>query len=798
MEASPPRSGAREPRLGSYVLPLSLFFAALAALLTWTAAEVPEPVDRGRTGTDSDRFSALEARDTLAYLLGDQKPHPMGSAANRAVKRRVIEKLDEAGTQVAEQRAMVCIRNVAHCGFVENVIGVLPGESPASIVLMAHYDSTTDAPGAGDDGAGVATIIEVMRALAREQRTLGRRFRNTVQAVITDGEEEGLFGAEAFFGQHPAREQVAVVINIEGSGTAGPSNLLRSSPGSGDLVKLYREAAPHPMASSIATEIFRRMPNDTDFSVAIRAGKKGLDFAFAAERPHYHSPLDRVENLDLGTLQHHGDNILPLMRALVERDLEEIDGEYSYTTMLDVWAMWRESLSLPLAILGTLLLVIGALGGRGSSSLGRSVLAVFGALVVLLATLGTTAFALLVAHRLAGATPSWPGTEWPWRLLVFSSAFMGWSLFGGPLARRLGFQAMRNGAWFWMAAMALLIAAVAPLAASPFLVPVLVAGAATLVAATIDRGGNSPVWVVATVVAALSSVVYLLGLVPLMIESQGYKLAPSFYVPLAFCLLTLTPALAFRRQGGASSGLGRLSQSGWVLAIAVGLLLVALVGVATTPLYTEWRQQPLALRYVQDLDLETARWWAIADGPLPPAFSDVAEFEHDDQVMPGRPNGGLVAEATWVPLPETLASAGEEESEETGGIPMARVVAREVREGVQRVTLHLQSRRAASILRLFVDRDAGLRNAWVAGFDAALREERPTGGTHESVTVYAVPPEGVEVVLELASSEPYEHLIMDVLQDLPPVAAALEAARKPFAAPVHSGDRWMAFERVRF
>ena len=40
-----------------------------------------------------------------------------------------------------------------------------------------------------------------------------------------------------------------------------------------------------------------------------------------------------MENLDLGTLQHHGDNILPLLRRLVEVDLRSIDGEYSYTTM---------------------------------------------------------------------------------------------------------------------------------------------------------------------------------------------------------------------------------------------------------------------------------------------------------------------------------------------------------------------------------------------------------------------------------------------------------------------------------
>ena len=36
---------------------------------------------------------------------------------------------------------------------------------------MAHYDSVDFAPGAGDDGAGVATLLEIARALHDEPQT---------------------------------------------------------------------------------------------------------------------------------------------------------------------------------------------------------------------------------------------------------------------------------------------------------------------------------------------------------------------------------------------------------------------------------------------------------------------------------------------------------------------------------------------------------------------------------------------------------------------------------------------------
>jgi Zn-dependent M28 family amino/carboxypeptidase len=77
---------------------------------------------------------------------------------------------------------------------VENIVAALPGrDSTGRIFLVAHYDSTFGTPGAADDKAAVAAVVETVRALST-----GVQLRNDVVVLLTDGEEPGLLGAAAF------------------------------------------------------------------------------------------------------------------------------------------------------------------------------------------------------------------------------------------------------------------------------------------------------------------------------------------------------------------------------------------------------------------------------------------------------------------------------------------------------------------------------------------------------------------------------------------------------------------------
>jgi hypothetical protein len=70
-----------------------------------------------------------------------------------------------------------------------NLVGVLPGETREAIVLVAHHDTVRDSPGADDNGAAVAALLEVSRLLA------GRSFHRSVLLAAPDFEELGLIGS---------------------------------------------------------------------------------------------------------------------------------------------------------------------------------------------------------------------------------------------------------------------------------------------------------------------------------------------------------------------------------------------------------------------------------------------------------------------------------------------------------------------------------------------------------------------------------------------------------------------------
>lgn len=82
-----------------------------------------------------------------------------------------------------------------------NVMAVLKGTNPTDnrvIIISGHLDSRateimdakSDAPGADDDGSGVAAVMELARIMSKHS------FPCTLIFVVVSGEEEGLFGSQ--------------------------------------------------------------------------------------------------------------------------------------------------------------------------------------------------------------------------------------------------------------------------------------------------------------------------------------------------------------------------------------------------------------------------------------------------------------------------------------------------------------------------------------------------------------------------------------------------------------------------
>jgi Peptidase family M28 len=131
------------------------------------------------------------------------------------------------------------------CGVPQhrNIFAVLPGmdTSDKSVVIIeGHIDSrcmdvcdtTCIAQGIDDNGSGTALVLELARVMSRYS------FRNTIVFALVTGEEQGLYGGQAFasFAQANGVKVKAVLNNdITGGVFCGHTSSAPSCPGFGDI-----------------------------------------------------------------------------------------------------------------------------------------------------------------------------------------------------------------------------------------------------------------------------------------------------------------------------------------------------------------------------------------------------------------------------------------------------------------------------------------------------------------------------------------------------------------------------------
>jgi len=295
---------------------------AAAAVLGWRAAQPPVPLPASAPASD---FAAGRAMADIRVIAA--RPHETGSVANEAVRAHLIARLQALGFTVrttavplperARKRLAAWGAANAATAVATNIIALRPGRDPTSdaVALMAHYDSVFASPGAGDDAAGVAAILEIARAIPRAAQA-----RDLV-VLLTDGEELGLVGARGFFAPgiagDPLAARIGALINLETRGGGGRAFLIETGPGSAGIVDAYAAVAPSPSASSMAVKVYELLPNSTDFTPARQRGIAGVNFAFTGRASLYHSPLATPDAIEAGAVQHLGDQALAVARALL-------------------------------------------------------------------------------------------------------------------------------------------------------------------------------------------------------------------------------------------------------------------------------------------------------------------------------------------------------------------------------------------------------------------------------------------------------------------------------------------------
>ena len=103
--------------------------------------------------------------------------------------------------------AKIILKQDETCGRSHNVVLDLPGEIPETIVLTAHYDSTSLSFGAYDNMSGSVGLLGIAEYFASHPHRYSLRF------IWCGSEERGLLGSKAYCAAHE-EELKSIVLNI--------------------------------------------------------------------------------------------------------------------------------------------------------------------------------------------------------------------------------------------------------------------------------------------------------------------------------------------------------------------------------------------------------------------------------------------------------------------------------------------------------------------------------------------------------------------------------------------------------
>jgi hypothetical protein len=740
-----------DTKLPSALLILAALTAMTAFALAWPPATPPAVVPATAAATE---FSAERARVHLRELT--HRPRPIGSNANAEARAYIVEALRQLGLEPGLQQAIALRRSETTLGAasVINIVARLPGaDSTGAVTLLSHYDSVPTAPGAADAGNGVAAILETVRALQA-----GPMLRNDVLVLITDGEEVGLFGAQAYVDQHPWAPGTGIVLNAEGRGNAGPVQMFRTTPNNGRMIETLAANAPYPAAESLANEIFKLMPNDTDLSVFERAGYAGMDFANVHGLTHYHSPLDSFENADPRTLQHHGSYLLPLARAFGDMDLQLLaapDRTYFSLPLIGL-VHYPLAWSAPLAMLAAVLVTaVTAIAIRRRAVRARDI--GIGALFLLAALVSLPLLALAGWRLLAGLIPevAWFTHGSPYEsgrymlgisLLVVAS-FVGMAALLGDRLRPAGTLIVAMLAWTLLG---LASAWWLPGTSYAFLWPLVFAAlgfAAWLSAKERDKGAAVTILLL---IAAAPAILFVAPLIEGVEAALTLNLVavPAMLLVLGLGLLALPLELVTRGLRPAFPAVMALAGAS-VLGLALHDAEIS-----------EGRNKPNTLHYIADLDAGEARWYSTDPAPDEWTRHYLGDAPARAELPEWAPAGLLGREGTAWQSPAPVLSLRGPDAELLEAIPVG--------EG-RRLRLRIVPTPGSHFEVISFPDAPGLSEFRIDGRDAPAAPAADTG--EFQVVYFAMPEAGAELEFVADTAEPLQVYLRSNLRGLPPVNA---------------------------
>lgn len=745
---------------------LSLIFIAIVVAVALYQLRLPAAVSSDAPVTE---FSSGRALKHLQNIARD--PRPIGSVGHAAAREYIVGELSRQSFAVEVQTATVTVPSrwpPFRAATVRNVLGRLKGSEAGgkAVLLVAHYDSVAQSRGASDDGSSVAALLETARALKA-----GVPPKNDVILLFTDGEEIGLAGARAFVDQHPWAKDVGVALNFEARGSGGQSVMFETSDNNEWLIRELSQAAPRPVASSLSYEIYKRLPNDTDLTVFRRAGFDALNFAFIEGIERYHTPADTIENLDERSLQHQGSYALALARRFGDATyVRAREGNLVYFNLVGP-ALIQYPASLVLPLTAALLLAFAFVlfvGFRKRLLTLRGI--IFGWLALLISMVAASALVWVSWAAIRSLHAGYKSVPWgePHNGGLYAVGFVALTVavtaaLYNWFRKKTSVYNLSAGALTWWVMLAAAASVLMPGGSYLLTWPPLFM--LVDLAAGFVWGESRPAWRVAVLlVCAVPGILLLTPLIPQLFTALTLNAAALVVVLVVLLLGLLVPHLELMSAPGR-----------WTLPAAALLVFFgfALYGLLTAG-FDRNHPKPNSIFYALDADKGKAMW-ASADDKLD---------EWTSQFFPAGASRGTLDNFFRTGRPFLM----NETPPEPLAAPAIALLSDESKEGVRTLRMRVTSPRGAPLISLYTDEGSGVIGASVDGralpdADAANWTEygRPWG-----MQYYALPEEGVELVLRLKPGQPLKIQAVDRAYDFRELTGASFRPRPDDMMPVSS------------
>jgi len=727
--------------------PIALALLILLGLLAIHRIEPPVATD---ANAPLEEFSAARAMRDVREIA--KAPRMLGSAENDRVRAYLVGRLRELGASPEVQTAAVARHTQSGpdtWAIVNNVVAKIPGTNPTGAVLMvAHYDSVPSGPGAADNAASVAAILEAMRALKT-----GPAARNDLIVLFTDGEELGLLGAKAFVEKQLALSNIKVVLNFEMRGDHGSSMMFQTR----SQYSWLAVRRPITRSSSLAESLAW---GETDLNVLLAAGIDGMSFGATSGVAGYHTELDNADLLDQRSLQSQGALTLSTARGFGAIDLNDLQTESAASIVRD------DSLSryttamlaflVPVLLLGVIW--IGIRNGQFTISGIAAGLAIY-VIAIALSIVGSIFVWRLIA-MLAG-----------WRMLPIGTTYGGFYfaiaadalIFGAcwaaymVIGRSISEQNLGAGALVVLTAMLVTASIVIPSGAHPYW------------------------WLLLAILAISMSLCVTNG----RLTTRGAILG---FIVLAFGTIMFASPLGSSADGTmlrlVSGGLASASLFGlfipymalltggrrWIVPAALGLFAIAMIvkGNAASS-FDASRPHPDSIFYFADTDRARARWVSLDSRP----DSFTAQFFQHHVHGGWLPKlAGLATRDTpaafLLSLTRDFASLNRGRTTEgdasliSAAPPQLKVLDDSTVAGTRTVRMHIASARKATIIWMSVPVGVAVLGASIDGRSPGDRVTDGWAGWY-----WRAPAAGFDLTLKLATPAPFVVTVIDQTDGLP-------------------------------